>query len=74
MGFDGLLVSALILGLLSIVSVTSALIEGRRPKVALFAALVAGLLGFMALGKSGDGLQITDIPDAFVVVVAGFVD
>ncbi|NOX73293.1 MAG: hypothetical protein GXP03_06630 [Alphaproteobacteria bacterium] len=74
MGFEGLLVSALILGLLSTVSVTSALIEGRRPKVALFAVLVAALLTNMAIGKSGDGLQITDIPDAFVVVIAGFVD
>jgi hypothetical protein len=74
MGFEGLLVTALILGVLSAISVANALIEGRQPKVAMFAILVAGLLAFLAYEKSGDGLQLADIPDAFVVVVAGFVD
>ncbi len=74
MGFEGLLVTALILGVLSSISVLNALIEGRRPKVAIFAVMVAGLLTFLAYGKSGDGLQMADIPDAFVAIVAGFVD
>ncbi len=74
MSFEVLLVCGSVLGVLSVISVLSALIEGRRPRVAAFAVLVSGLLIWQAVGKSDDGVTLVDIPNAFVTVAAGLLN
>ena len=74
MNSETLLVTALVLGMLSLVSVLGAWIEGRRPRVAIFAMLVTGILFAVSVRKSDDGFQLHDIPDALVIVIAGFIN
>ncbi|MFT4716561.1 MAG: hypothetical protein ACI8YI_002746 [Paracoccaceae bacterium] len=74
MNAESLLVAAIVLGALSSLSASSALIEGRRPRVALFALAVTAIMFAVSVFKSEDGFQLHDIPDAFVTVVAGYMN
>jgi len=72
--FESLLVASILLGILSLVSTLNALIEGRRPRIALFALFVTVALFVFAVNNSGDGLQPADIPYAFVQVIAALLN
>lgn len=69
MSFEILLVSGFVLGVLSIVAVLNALIEGHRPRVAAISVVVSGALLIAAVNKAEEPLEIRDIPRAFVHVV-----
>lgn len=70
MSFDILLVVGCVLGALSIVSVMSALVDGRRPRVAAFVVVVSGALILGAAYVAPDGLQPSDVPNSFVNIAA----
>lgn len=72
MNFDSLLGLGIMLFALSFVSLMSALIDGRRPYVAGIVVLCAvGMIG-QAYRISPDGIQFTDIPNAYVNIAATF--
>lgn len=70
MTFEILLVSGCVLGVLSVVAVLTALVDGRRPRVAALVAVMSGGLVVWSTQVSPHALQFSDIPEAFVTVVA----
>lgn len=74
MTFEILLVSGCILAMLSIVSIVSALIDGHTPRVAAVVAVTSGGLILAAAAMAEDGLQFADVPNAFAVIVAAFLN
>ena len=70
MRFHILLVVGIVLAVFSVVAVLTALIEGRRPRVAAIMVLIAGGILALAVMQSDHGLRWEDIPNAFVAVVA----
>lgn len=70
MSFELLLVVGSVLAVLSGVSITTALIERRKPRVAAVVVVIAGGMLLLAITKAEDGFQFGDIPRAFVTVVA----
>lgn len=67
--FEWLLVSGSLMGVLASISIFSAWIDKRKPRVATVAVVTAGILLVMAARLSGDGIQWQDFPPAFVIVV-----
>ena len=74
MGFDILLVVGSILAVLSTVAVLTALIEKRRPRVAAIVVVISGGILLLAATQAQDGFQFSDIPNAFVKVIAMIVN
>lgn len=74
MSFEILLVTGSILAVLSTVAVLTALIEKRRPRVAAVVVVISGALLVFAATMAGDNFQLSDIPNAFVKVVAMIVN
>ena len=67
---DILFVVGTILAVLSIVTVLTAWIENRRPRVASIVVVIAGGMLLFAASTTDDGFHLTDIQDAFINVVA----
>lgn len=67
---DILFVVGTILAVLSLVTVLTAWIENRRPRIASVAVVIAGGILVFAAATAPDGFQLTDIPDAFINVIA----
>jgi hypothetical protein len=70
MSTDIALVVGTITGALALVAVLTALIEGRRPRVAALVVVMSGGLILWGAGASADGFQWDDVPNAFVRVIA----
>jgi len=70
MSFDILLVTGSILAVLSLVSILNALIEKRRPRVASVVVVISGGMLVVAAGRARDGFQFSDIPNAYINVIA----
>jgi hypothetical protein len=71
---DIALVMGTILGALALVAVLTALIEGRRPRVAALVVVISGGLILWGAGASADGFQWDDIPNAFISVAAAILN
>ncbi|GEM_PF-2401347 len=74
MTFEILLVTGCILAVLSIVTILTARIEGRRPRVAAITVVVAGALILAAAMIAEDGLQFSDVPESFVQIIAAILN
>jgi hypothetical protein len=74
MTFEIALVSGTILAVLSAVSILNAWIEGRRPKIASAVVVIAGGLLLWAGVLAPDGLQLSDIPRAYITVLGGLLN
>lgn len=70
MTFEVALVTGCVLAVLSVVSALSAIIEGRRPRVASIVVVISGGLILGAATIAPDGLQFSDVPQAFVSIIA----
>ncbi len=70
MTFEITLIIGGILAVLSVVAVLSALIEGRRPRVASVVVVISGGLLVWAGIQAPPGFGIADVPLVFVTVVA----
>lgn len=70
MNTDIVLVVGVILGVFSVPSILSAISEGRAPRVAAFTIVSAGALILYAINTHPDGYTLSDVPGAFVRVVA----
>jgi len=71
---DIALAAGIILAVLSVVSVLTALIERRSPRVASVVVVIAGGLLLWAIGADADGFSWSDIPEAFINIVAAVVN
>ncbi len=69
MSFEIALVAGSVLAVLSVVSVLTAMIEGRKPRVASIVVVIAGSLLLWAAAIAPDGLQMSDIPRAYYKVI-----
>lgn len=72
MDSDLALVLGVVLLVFSIPSIVSALTDGRAPRVAAFTVVLGGVMTIWALGNKPGGIDIMEIPEAFVRVVARF--
>ena len=72
MDSDLALVLGVILLVFSVPSILSAFSEGRAPRVAAFTIVLGGIMTVWALGQKPGGIDIMEIPEAFVRVVARF--
>lgn len=72
MDTDLILVIGVLLGVFAVPSILSAFSEGRAPRVAAVALVVAGALILYAVTTHPDGYSLRDVPGAFVRVVARF--
>ncbi len=70
MRFDILLVVGSVLAVFSVVAVLTALVEGRRPRVAAIMVLISGGILALAVMQADRPLRWEDVPNAFVSVVA----
>ncbi|AGI65998.1 hypothetical protein OAN307_c02310 [Octadecabacter antarcticus 307] len=70
---DLMMVVGLVIGGLSIPSMLGALTDGRVPRAAAIAVMIAGGLIVLAIRESPGGYAIGDIPDVFVDVVARYI-
>jgi hypothetical protein len=71
---DLLIVIGLVIGGFSIPSILGAIADGRVPRAAAIAVMVAGGLIVLAINENPDGYAINDIPDVFVNVVARYIN
>jgi hypothetical protein len=71
---DLLIVIGLVVGGFSIPSILGAIADGRVPRAAAIAVMVAGGLIVLAINENPDGYAINDIPDVFVNVVARYIN
>jgi len=67
--FDVLLVVGSVLAILSGLSMANTLIEGRTPWIASVSVLISIAILIWAIRESGDGLQLTDFPNAVAGVI-----
>ena len=67
-------VVGLVVGGFSIPSIMGALADGRVPRAASIAILVAGGLIVLAIRQNPGGYDISDIPDVFVSVVGRYIN
>lgn len=71
---DLMFVVGLVIGGFSIPSIMGALADGRVPRVASIAVMVAGGLIVLAIRDNPGGYEISDIPDVFVNVVGRYIN
>jgi hypothetical protein len=69
---DVALVVGLVVGVFAIPAMVSSYSEGRAPRVAAFAAIVAGGLVIWALTAKPGGYRFEEIPEVIVGVIGGF--
>ena len=69
-----MLVIGLVIGGFSIPSIMGALADGRVPRAAAIAIMVAGGLVALAVKEKPSGYAINDIPDVFVSVVGRYIN
>lgn len=70
---DLMLVIGLVVGGFSIPSIMGALADGRVPRAASIAVMIAGGLIVIALRENPGGYSFSDIPDVFVDVVGRYI-
>ena len=70
MSSDLLLVLGTAIGALSLVATLTALIEGRRPRVASIVVMISGGLSVLGTMTAPDGFQLVDVPNAYIRVIA----
>lgn len=66
---DLTLVGAILFGILMITSALSAWVEGTFPRRTLVYAAIAGGLGYLTMTLRPDGVQLEDVPLAFMHLV-----
>ncbi|MDQ7079702.1 MAG: hypothetical protein Q9M41_03435 [Paracoccaceae bacterium] len=71
---DLLLVTGMILAVLSGVSLMTAWIDGRRPRVASIVVVISGGLILWGATTSPGGFSFDDIPRAFVNVIGAILN
>jgi hypothetical protein len=71
---DLMLVIGLVVGGFSIPSIMGAFADGRVPRAAAIAIMVAGGLVALAVNEKPSGYAINDIPDVFVNVVGRYIN
>ncbi|MCW1952329.1 MAG: hypothetical protein KIH44_013295 [Octadecabacter sp.] len=71
---DLMLVIGLVVGGFSIPSIMGALADGRVPRAAAIAIMIAGGLVVLAVRDKPGGYEINDIPDVFVSVVGRYIN
>ena len=71
---DLLIVIGLVVGGFSIPSILGAIADGRVPRAAAIAVMVAGGLIVLAINEDPGGYAINDMPDVFVNVVARYIN
>lgn len=69
-----MLVVGLVVGVFSIPSIMGALADGRVPRAAAIAIMIAGGLIALAVRDNPGGYEIADIPNVFVSVVGRFMN
>lgn len=69
-----MLVIGLLVGGFSIPSIMGAIADGRVPRAAAIAIMVAGGLVVLAVREHPGGYAIEDIPDVFVSVVGRYIN
>ncbi len=74
MDSDLALVIGLVIAVFSIPSVISAFSDGRAPRVAAFALIAGGALAAWAVTQKPGGYTVNDVPQAFVKVVARYIN
>jgi len=74
MSFEVALVVGSILAVLSGVSVLTAMIDGRKPRVASVVVVIAGGLLLWSAAIAPDGLQISDLPRAYFTVIGAILN
>jgi len=70
---DLFLVVGIVIAGFAIPSILGALSERRSPRAAAVAIMIGGALILLAISQKPGGYSLTDIPDAFVRVVAYFI-
>jgi hypothetical protein len=73
MDADLLLVIGLVLGVLAVPSMISAFSDGRAPRAASVAVLLAGVLVVLALNNKTGGYTISEIVQAFYNVIGRYI-
>ena len=71
---DVMLVVGLVVGGFTIPSVMGALLDGRVPRAAAVAAVIAGWLIAFAVKEKPGGYALQEIPDVFVQVVGRYIN
>ena len=71
---DLILVVGLVVGGFSIPSIMGALADGRVPRAAVIAIMVACGLVALAIKNQPGGYAIADIPDVFVKVIGHYIN
>lgn len=69
-----MLVIGLVIGGFSIPSIMGAISDGRVPRAAAIAVMVAGGLIVLAIREQPGGYALADIPDIFVKVVGRYLN
>lgn len=69
-----MLVVGLVVGGFSIPSIMGALADGRVPRAAAIAIMVAGGLIVLAIREQSGGYALADIPNVFVKVVGRYIN
>ncbi len=69
-----MLVIGLVVGAFSIPSIMGSLSDGRVPRAAAIAVMVAGGLIVLAIRDNPGGYALEDIPDVFVSVIGRYVN
>lgn len=71
---DLLLVIGLCLAAFSVPAVLSAVADGRAPRAPALTILIAGGMVLYALNSRPGGYTLSDVPEAFVRVIAGLLN
>lgn len=74
MDTDLFLVVGLVAGAFSMVSLISAFTDGRLPRLSAVLIIIATVLIALAISKKPGGYGWSDVPDAFIRVVARVVN
>lgn len=69
-----MLIIGLVIGGFSIPSIMGALADGRVPRAAAIAVMVAGGLIVLAIQNKPGGYSVEQIPDVFVEVVGRYIN
>ncbi|MEP3347313.1 MAG: hypothetical protein ABJN34_07230 [Litoreibacter sp.] len=73
MDYDLILVLGIVIGVLTIPAILSAFLDGSAPRVATIAAVISGGMIVYAVYNAPGGYEVSDLPNVFTSVVAGFV-